>query len=120
MLGPHRSRNAHERERKFDCQRSAPGQRVGNILSPAAPPGASVTEATVQLEPTTPVAAPPQSQPWPSPQRAWYGVTLFGLTVMTLFGSAALVGLLMQSIKQDLSLTDTEVSLVVGFAAAAF
>jgi MFS family permease len=42
------------------------------------------------------------------------------MTVMTLFGSAALVGLLMQSIKRDLALTDTQVSLVVGFAAAAF
>jgi MFS family permease len=47
-------------------------------------------------------------------------VTIFGLTVMTLFGSQGLMGLLMQSIKVDLGLTDTEVSLLVGFAAAAF
>ena len=59
-------------------------------------------------------------QPWPSSQRAWYGVTIFGLTVMTLFGNQQLMGLLMQSIKVDLGLTDTEVSLLVGFAAAAF
>ncbi len=39
---------------------------------------------------------------------------------MTLFGSQGLMGLLMQSIKVDLGLTDTEVSLLVGFAAAAF
>ena len=39
---------------------------------------------------------------------------------MTLFGSGSLAGLLMQSIKRDLVLTDTQVSLVVGFAAAAF
>lgn len=60
------------------------------------------------------------AQPWPTPRQAWYGVTIFGLTVMTLFGSAALMGLLMQSIKVDLGLTDTEVSLLVGFASAAF
>lgn len=63
---------------------------------------------------------PTESQPWPSPVRAWYGVSIFALTVMTLFGSHALVGLLMQAIKRDLVLTDTQVSLIVGFAAAAF
>jgi len=77
-----------------------------------------VNDSAVRLEPTAAAAAGPQ--PWPSPRRAWYGVTLFGLTVMTLFGSAGLIGLLMQSIKVDLQLTDTEVSLIVGFAAAAF
>jgi MFS family permease len=59
-------------------------------------------------------------QPWPSSRRAWYGVTMFGLTVMTLFGSNVLIGLLVQPIKVDLGLTDTQVSLIVGFAAAAF
>ena len=42
------------------------------------------------------------------------------MTVLTLFGSVQIVGLLVQSIKRDLSLTDTQVSLIVGFAAAAF
>jgi len=66
------------------------------------------------------VSAAETQQPWPSSRRAWYGVTIFGLTVMTLFGSQGLMGLLMQSIKIDLGLSDTEVSLLVGFAAAAF
>jgi MFS family permease len=77
-----------------------------------------VNDSAVRLD--SPPAAVAQQQPWPSPGRAWYGVAIFGLTVMTLFGSAGLVGLLMQSIKVDLKLTDTEVSLIVGFAAAAF
>jgi MFS family permease len=47
-------------------------------------------------------------------------VTLLGMTVLTLFGGVQLVGLLLQSIKRDLALTDTQVSLIVGFAAAAF
>jgi MFS family permease len=67
-----------------------------------------------------PMAATVVQQPWPSSRRAWYGVTMFGLTVMTLFGSGALSGLLVQPIKVDLGLTDTQVSLIVGFAAAAF
>ena len=39
---------------------------------------------------------------------------------MTIFGSINLTGLLVQSIKVDLALTDTQVSLIVGFASAAF
>ena len=66
------------------------------------------------------MAAATVQQPWPSSRLAWYGVTMFGLTVMTLFGSNALIGLLVQPIKVDLGLTDTQVSLIVGFAAAAF
>ena len=66
------------------------------------------------------MAATTVQQPWPSSRLAWYGVTMFGLTVMTLFGSNALIGLLVQPIKVDLGLTDTQVSLIVGFAAAAF
>ena len=45
---------------------------------------------------------------------------MFGLTVMTLFGSGSLIGLLVQPIKVDLGLTDTQVSVIVVFAAAAF
>src|SRR4026207_178312 len=66
------------------------------------------------------MAAATVQQPWPSSRRAWYGVTIFGLTVMTIFGSINLTGLLVQSIKVDLALTDTQVSLIVGFASAAF
>src|SRR5262245_34810394 len=40
------------------------------------------------------------------------------MTVLTLFGSVQVVGLLTQSIKRDLALTDTQISLVVGFASA--
>ena len=59
------------------------------------------------------------STPWPSPFQAWFAVAVIGMTVMTIFGNGAMIGLLMQSIKMDLQLTDTEVSLVVGFAASA-
>jgi MFS family permease len=74
-----------------------------------------VNDGAVQLEAASPAAA---SQPWPSAGRAWYCVTLLGMTVLTLFGSVQVVGLLTQSIKRDLALSDTQVSLVVGLASA--
>ena len=78
----------------------------------------------MQTPPTAQTAAPETAKtgslPWPSPFQAWFSVAVIGLTVMTLFGNAAMIGLLMQSIKLDLQLTDTQVSLVVGFAASAF
>ncbi len=77
-----------------------------------------MNDSAARLKDPTPAVA--AQQPWPSSRRAWYGVTMFGLTVMTLFGSGSLIGLLVQSIKVDLALTDTQVSLIVGFAAAAF
>jgi MFS family permease len=81
--------------------------------------GTGVNDSEANQANSTLASAAP-TQPWPTSRQAWYGVTIFALTVMTLFGSAALMGLLMQSIKLDLGLTDTEVSLLVGFASAAF
>ena len=77
--------------------------------------GAELNDSTV------PAGSPPaaaHAQPWPSAGRAWYCVTLLGMTVLTLFGSVQVVGLLTQSIKHDLALSDTQVSLVVGLASA--
>ena len=63
--------------------------------------------------PPTPSAS---SEPWPSGARAWYGVAIFGLTVMTLFGNQFVVSLLIEPIKRDLLLTDLQVALIVGTA----
>lgn len=57
--------------------------------------------------------------PWPSPGKAWYGVGFFALTLLVLFANGGITNLLIQSIKTDLHLTDTQVSLIIGFAAAA-
>src|SRR4030095_2191641 len=80
--------------------------------------GTQVNDSALKQD--DPTAATMVQQPWPSSRQAWYGVTIFGLTVMTIFGSINLTGLLMQSIKVDLALTDTQVSTIVGFASAAF
>ena len=64
-----------------------------------------------------PNLTPAASEPWPSAARSWYGVTIFGLTVMTLFGNQFVVSLLIEPIKRDLALTDLQVALIVGTAA---
>jgi len=64
-----------------------------------------------------PFVTPASSEPWPSAARCWYGVTIFGLTVMTLFGNQFVVSLLIEPIKRDLALSDLQVALIVGTAA---
>ena len=54
-----------------------------------------VNDSATQLEAAIPAT---ESQPRPSVGRAWYCVTLLGMTVLTLFGSVQVVGLLTQSI----------------------
>ena len=64
-----------------------------------------------------PTVTPAASEPWPNGARSWYGVAIFGLTVMTLFGNQFVVSLLIEPIKRDLLLTDLQVALIVGTAA---
>jgi MFS family permease len=58
-------------------------------------------------------------EPYPDQRRAWYGVGVFALMLLVLFGNAGIINLLVDDIKRDLHLNDTEVSLVIGFAASA-
>lgn len=67
----------------------------------------------------TPAASRDQES-WPSPIRAWYGVGIFALTLLVLFTHSGVINLLVEPIKRDLRLTDVQVSLIIGFAAAAF
>jgi MFS family permease len=57
---------------------------------------------------------------WPSPAKAWYGVGVFTVTLLVLFTNNGVVNLLAELIKRDLKLTDMQVSLSIGFAAACF
>ncbi len=66
------------------------------------------------------VPAQPTGDSWPRPAVAWYGVGLFGFTLLILFMNSNVSYLLVEPIKRDLQLTDVQVSLVIGFAAAAF
>lgn len=60
---------------------------------------------------------PQQRQvPWPSPRRAWYAVGIFSLALTINFLDRGIVTLLIPPIQRDLHLTDTQVSLLIGFA----
>jgi MFS family permease len=60
-------------------------------------------------------SAPADSEPWPSPFVAWYAIFVFALALGMNFLDRGIVGLLVQPLKQDLNLTDTEVGLIAGF-----
>jgi MFS family permease len=72
--------------------------------------------AEVRVMPVIAPANDVSGQPWPSPLRAWYAVAIFGLTVFTLFGNQFLVSLMLEPIKNDLKLSDNQVSVIFGGA----
>jgi len=59
-------------------------------------------------------------EPWPSPARAWYGVAIFTLALMFNAIDRQIMNLLVDPIKHDLGITDTQMSLLLGFSYAAF
>jgi len=73
------------------------------------------TQATAApgLSARTPGAAEP---PWPAPRTAWFVLVMIG--IVTMFGQMdrAIIYLLVGSIKKDLALSDTQMSLLMGLA----
>jgi MFS family permease len=59
-------------------------------------------------------------QPWPSARQAWYAVGIFATALMVNFLDRGILTLLVQPIKHDLGLTDTQMSLLMGFAFICF
>jgi MFS family permease len=59
-------------------------------------------------------------QAWPSPTRAWYAVLVFMIALMFAFIDRQVITLLVGPIKKDLGISDTEMSLLLGFAFAFF
>lgn len=57
---------------------------------------------------------------WPSPARAWYALLVFSLTLMVNILDRSVISLLIPPIKQDLQLSDTQVSIIIGFAFVIF
>ncbi len=57
-------------------------------------------------------------EPYPNQRRAWYGVSVFALMLLVLFGNAGIINLLVDDIKRDLHLSDVKASLIIGFAAS--
>lgn len=59
-------------------------------------------------------------QAWPKPRTAWYAVGIFAVALLFLFLDRGIITLLVEPIKSDLSLSDFEISLLLGFALIVF
>ncbi len=57
---------------------------------------------------------------WPSPVRSWYAVAVLLIAYTVSFIDRSIVALLVQPIQADLGISDTEISLLYGFAFAIF
>lgn len=68
--------------------------------------------------PERPVANPAQA--WPSSRQAWWALFVFGVTLAVGFVDRGVISLMIEPIKHDLSLDDTKISLIMGFAFIAF
>ena len=60
------------------------------------------------------------AQPWPSSARAWYAVGVFTLVTVISFIDRQLLVLLVEPIKHDLQISDTQMSFLLGFAFVMF
>jgi MFS family permease len=80
---------------------------------PAARAGQSATPQTAS--PTR-----PSEPPWPARRQAWYAVAVFAIALMLNFLDRGVIALLVQPMKQDLHLSDTQMALLMGFAFVLF
>lgn len=97
-----------------------------------ATPNASVVVFSLQIESPEEVRAmsakperklaPPAAEdaPYPKPARAWYVLGLLTLVYVFSFLDRTILNLLVGSVRRDLHITDTQVSLLMGFSFAVF
>lgn len=71
-------------------------------------------------DPALPAAAADGGAPWPDSRRAWYTIWLIAFVTLLANIDRAVINLLVQPMKVDLQLSDTQVSLIVGLAFSAF
>jgi len=89
------------------------GESDGNAVSLSSPE--KVGTGTLD-----PLRAGDSSEPWPSPGRVWYAVFVLSLGMMVTYLDRGIMVLLVEPIKRDLRLTDTQMSLLMGFAFVCF
>lgn len=70
-----------------------------------------MTEAVAET-----VRVAPRDDPWPPARQAWYAVIIFALSLTINFLDRGILTLLVQPIKEDLQLSDTQMGFVMGFA----
>lgn len=61
-----------------------------------------------------------ESRSWPSERAGWYAVFVLSLTLLVNFLDRGIIALLVPQIKADLALSDTQISLIMGFAFVMF
>jgi MFS family permease len=57
---------------------------------------------------------------WPPPAQAWYAVGVFAVVLMLNFLDRGILTLLVEPIKKDMGLSDSQIGLLLGFAFASF
>jgi MFS family permease len=60
------------------------------------------------------VARQTASEPWPRPSQAWYAVSIFALALMINILDRQIVSLIVEPIKRDLNLSDTQMGWLMG------
>ncbi len=60
----------------------------------------------------------PEEQPWPKPAYAWYVVSILSLAYVVAYVDRQILTLMIEPIRRDLQISDTEVSLLGGLAFA--
>ena len=63
---------------------------------------------------------PPSARSYPPPSRAWYAVGVLTLIYVFSFIDRQILNLLVKPIRRDLGITDTQMSLLMGFSFAVF
>ena len=64
--------------------------------------------------------APSAAESWPGPTQAWYAVFVLALGLMVTYLDRGILSLLVEPIKRDLHINDTQMSLLIGFAFICF
>lgn len=60
------------------------------------------------------------AETWPSSTQAWYAVFVLALGLMVTYLDRGILSLLVEPIKRDLHISDTQISLLIGFAFVCF
>ena len=78
------------------------------------------TKISANFSPEKNIELDATSEPWPSPARAWYAVFVFALALMINILDRQIVSLIVEPIKRDMHLSDTQMGWLMGPAFVIF
>ena len=85
-----------------------------------APPSASFDSDAAATDTNSSNPIDSQQQPWPSSRQAWYALSVLTLVLLLAILDRQIITLLVDPIKTDLQISDTQLGLLMGFAFATF